>query len=124
LQLAAAAHHQLLYLHVFLLLLCLRTHTHTHARTPYLPPLPRAGKLKILYSDMNFWRAEAPRLALFIGGVEFEDWRPSKEVRNELKAAGKLPFGQTPVLFVRCSVSNSNVQLSRGCYHRITRLKA
>jgi len=34
-------------------------------------------KLTIIYPDVPFWRAEMSRLALFIGGIEFEDFRPS-----------------------------------------------
>eukprot|EP00729_Bicosta_minor_P008682 gene8682-1187_t len=65
---------------------------------PSKPAAP--SKLKLLYGEKNFWRAEAPRLALFIGGVQFDDWRPTREERAELKAKGILPFGQVPVLFV------------------------
>ena len=40
--------------------------------------------------------AEAIRLALFIGGVEFEDERVTYAAVNEMRAT--LPFGQLPVL--------------------------
>ena len=36
-------------------------------------------KLKLIYPDLPFWRAETSRLALFIGEIEFEDYRPSRE---------------------------------------------
>ena len=36
-------------------------------------------ELRLIYPDIPFWRAETSRLALFIGGIEFEDLRPSRE---------------------------------------------
>ena len=32
-------------------------------------------KLKLIYPDIPFWRAETSRIALFLGDVEFEDFR-------------------------------------------------
>ena len=29
-------------------------------------------KLKLIYPDISFWRAETSRIALFLGDVEFE----------------------------------------------------
>merc|ERR550525_2183806 len=61
----------------------------------------REGKpksIKLYYGDMPFWRAECVRMALFIGGVKFDDCREKK--RDDLNAEGKLPFGATPVLEV------------------------
>lgn len=54
--------------------------------------------IKLYYGDMPFWRAECVRMALFIGGVQFDDVRDKK--RDQLKAEGKLPFGATPTLEV------------------------
>lgn len=54
--------------------------------------------IKVYYGDMPFWRAECVRMALFIGGVKFDDCRDKK--RDELNAEGKLPFSATPVLEV------------------------
>ena len=57
-------------------------------------------KLKLIYPDVAFWRAEMSRLALFIGGIEFEDLRPSREEISKMRSEGIFPFGQFPVLQV------------------------
>ena len=54
--------------------------------------------IKVYYGNIPFWRAEVVRLGLFVGGVEFDDIRDKK--RDELIAAGKLPFGAVPVIEV------------------------
>ena len=56
--------------------------------------------LRLTYFDFPFWRAEASRLALHIGGVPFEDVRPSREEFRAIKAEGGYPYGQLPVLEV------------------------
>ena len=58
-----------------------------------------APSLKVYYWDMPFWRAEAVRMALFVGGVPFEDVR-DKPTLDSMRAAGKLTFGALPVLEV------------------------
>ena len=57
--------------------------------------------IKLYYGNMPFWRAEAVRMALFIGGVEFEDVRDawSSEERRE-EVASKKTFGALPVMDV------------------------
>ena len=57
-------------------------------------------KLTLIYPDLPFWRAETSRLALFIGGIEFEDLRPSREEIAKMRTEGIFPFGQFPVLQV------------------------
>ena len=57
-------------------------------------------KLKLIYPDVPFWRAEMSRMALFIGGIEFEDLRPSREEIAKMRTEGIFPFGQFPVLQV------------------------
>ena len=42
-------------------------------------------KLKLIYPDLPFWRAETSRIALFIGGIDFEDLRPSREEIVKMK---------------------------------------
>jgi len=59
---------------------------------------PKPKDVKLYYGDMHFWRAEAVRVALFMGNVEFEDIRNIP--RAQLKQAGKLPFGAVPVMEV------------------------
>ena len=58
--------------------------------------VPRPSSLRVYYGDMPFWRAEVVRLALFVGGVPFDDVRDQK--RADLAAAGKLTFGAVPIL--------------------------
>ena len=36
-------------------------------------------KLRLIYPDVPFWRVETSRIALFYGGIEFEDIRLSRE---------------------------------------------
>jgi glutathione S-transferase len=72
-------------------------------------------KLEFIYWDIPFWRAETSRIALFIGGVEFEDHRPSWEEFLELKAAGELPFGQLPILKVDGEIIAQTAGIARFC---------
>uniref|UniRef100_A0A6S8BHM6 Glutathione S-transferase n=2 Tax=Sar TaxID=2698737 RepID=A0A6S8BHM6_9STRA len=58
----------------------------------------KTQKLSLVYVDSAFWRAEVPRLAFFIGGVDFEDKRLTSEEFREKKS--EFPFGQIPVLYV------------------------
>lgn len=61
-----------------------------------LPAAP--ASLRLYYFDFSFWRAETARLALFIGGIPFEDVRD--QTLADLKAQGKLTFGAVPALEV------------------------
>lgn len=56
-------------------------------------------RLRLSYLDIK-GLAEPIRLALAIGGLEFEDVRLSYAGVADLRAAGRLPFGQVPVLEV------------------------
>jgi len=55
-------------------------------------------KLKLTYFDFHGGRGEPARLALFMGGIKFEDERIPKEAWPARK--GELPFGTIPVLEV------------------------
>ncbi len=55
-------------------------------------------KLKLTYFDIHGGRGEPARLALFIGGIEFEDERISFDAWPALKA--QLPLSAIPVLEV------------------------
>ncbi len=63
-------------------------------------------KIKLIYFDMPFWRAEIARLSLFMSNIEFEDFRITSEDNSYLKENGKLkdgtsiPFRQLPVLVI------------------------
>lgn len=72
-------------------------------------------KLKLIYPDIPFWRAEISRLALFIGGIEFEDFRPSKDEITKMKTDGILPFGQLPILQVDGKTIAQTGAIARFC---------
>ena len=62
--------------------------------------------ITLIYFDFPFWRAEVSRIALFMGGVDFNDRRIGSEEFQRVKANGYLddgtlmPFRQCPVLVV------------------------
>jgi len=58
--------------------------------------IPTPESIKLYYFDVPFWRAEIVRIALFVGGIPFEDIRDQKA--SDLKEQGKLTFGAVPVL--------------------------
>ena len=72
-------------------------------------------KLKLIYPDLPFWRAEVSRLALFIGGIEFEDFRPSREEISTMRSEGIFPFGQFPVLQVDSKTIAQTGAIARFC---------
>ncbi len=74
--------------------------------------------LRFIYFDFPFWRAEASRIALHIGGVEFEDVRPGREAFRAMKASGELPYGQLPVLDVGGVRIAQSVAIARYCGKR------
>ena len=72
-------------------------------------------KLKLIYPDVPFWRAEMSRMALFIGGIEFEDLRPSREEIAKMRTEGIFPFGQFPVLHVDGKTIAQTRAIARFC---------
>ena len=62
--------------------------------------------ITLIYFDIPFWRAEVSRMALFMGGIAFNDRRIDREEFQRVKSNGCLddgtviPFGQFPVLVV------------------------
>mgnify|MGYP001179922998 CR=1 FL=1 len=71
--------------------------------------------IRLIYFDMPFWRAEASRIALFLGGIPFDDVRTTGEEFEKLKTAGTLPYGQLPVLEVDGTVIAQSVAIARFC---------
>jgi len=69
--------------------------------------------IKVYYGDMPFWRAECVRMCLFLGGVKFDDVRDKK--RDELRAAGKLAFGATPVMEVDGKMLSQTSAMATYC---------
>ena len=63
-------------------------------------------KLKFIYVDTPFWRAEVGRIALFMGDIKFDDVRIKREDFSIAKETGTLsdgtvlPFHQIPCLVV------------------------
>lgn len=88
--------HFLTMKHIFLTLgsTCLLFVTTVLAMTTPTPP----KTLKLYYGDFPFWRAECIRMALFIGGIDYEDVRGTRDDMKQWKDDGKLPFGGVPVL--------------------------
>ena len=78
-------------------------------------------KIKFIYVDTPFWRAEAGRIALHIGNVDFEDTRISRDEFLQSKDTGKLydgtviPFRQIPCLNVDGQSINQTGGISRFC---------
>ncbi|MBT5152764.1 MAG: glutathione S-transferase, partial [Gammaproteobacteria bacterium] len=63
-------------------------------------------KLTFIYFDFPFWRAEVGKIALFMGGIDFENKIVDREEFQRVKENGKLddgtliPFHQLPCLVV------------------------
>ena len=72
-------------------------------------------KLKLIYPDVPFWRAEMSRMAVFIGGIEFEDLRPSREEITKMRTEGIFPFDQFPVLQVDGKTIAQTGAIARYC---------
>ena len=78
-------------------------------------------KLKLIYFDMPFWRAEIARLCLFISDIEFEDFRITSKDNSYLKENGKLidgtiiPFRQLPVLVIEGQSIAQTGAIARIC---------
>lgn len=68
--------------------------------------------IKLTYFPLAI-RGEAIRLALHIGGIDFEDERISFEQLGAAKKAGMYPFGSLPVLTVDGEVYSQSAALLR-----------
>ncbi|WP_462169851.1 glutathione S-transferase [Pseudoalteromonas xiamenensis] len=65
------------------------------------------AKLKLTYFDVHGGRAEPIRLSLYLGGIEFEDYRFSYGEFPEVRKS--TPLGQVPVLEINgLAVTQSN----------------
>ncbi len=79
-------------------------------------------KIIFFYTNLPFWRAEVSRLALFLGNVEFEDYRMSwPDDFKEMIKTGKLPngsispFRQIPVIEVDGKIIAQTAGIARFC---------
>jgi len=65
--------------------------------TPSTQEAIQVPKMKLIYLDHHYWRAECSRVALFLADIPFEDARMSYE---KMYASGALTFGTFPSLVV------------------------
>ena len=72
-------------------------------------------KIRFTYFKFPFWRAETSRLALHIGGIDFEDVRLGRDDFRAKKEAGEFPYGQLPVLEVDGKVFAQSVAIAKFC---------
>jgi len=78
-------------------------------------------KIKLIYFDMPFWRAEVARLPLFMSNIDFEDFRITSDDNKFLKENGKLkdgtiiPFRQLPVLVLEGQSIAQTGAIARIC---------
>lgn len=68
-----------------------------HADSQHLMHDDSPQQLRYYYLDKRV-KGESVRLALVVGGIEFEDVRLTYEEVQNMRAAGKLPFSQVPAL--------------------------
>ena len=71
--------------------------------------------LVLVYPDFPFWRAEVSRLALYLGGIPFENRHLSREEFRQAKTDGTLPFGQVPILIVDGQTIAQTGAIARFC---------
>ena len=71
--------------------------------------------IRFIYFDLPFWRAEASRLALFLGGIPFEDIRVTSDEFQEMKATNQLPYNQLPILEIDGKVIAQSLAIARFC---------
>ena len=72
-------------------------------------------KIRFTYFNFPFWRAETSRLALHMGGIDFEDVRLGGDDFRAKKAAGEFPYGQLPVLEVDGEMFAQSVAIAKFC---------
>ena len=71
--------------------------------------------LELFYPKFPFWRAEVSRLALYLGGIPFENRHPSFDEIRAMKERGELPFGQVPALRVNDRTIGQTGAIARFC---------
>ncbi len=78
-------------------------------------------KLTFIYFDFPFWRAEVGKIALFMGGIDFENRIVEGEEFQRVKENGKLddgtliPFHQLPCLVVDGTSIAQTAGIARFC---------
>ena len=77
--------------------------------------------IKFFYLDFPFWRAEIGRLALYLGEIDFEDIRVTREEFQRIKEIGqlddgtKVPFHQLPCININGLSICQTGGISRFC---------
>ena len=71
--------------------------------------------IRFIYFDLPFWRAETSRLALFLGGIPFEDVRVTSDEFQKMKATNQLPYNQLPILEIDGKVIAQSLSIARFC---------
>jgi prostaglandin-H2 D-isomerase / glutathione transferase len=92
-----------------------RIHGRKAIKKPQFLVKENAMHLRLTYFNFPFWRAETSRLALHLGGIEFEDRRVSGKEFVEMKNTALLPYGQLPVLEVDGVVFAQSVAIAKFC---------
>jgi prostaglandin-H2 D-isomerase / glutathione transferase len=72
-------------------------------------------RLCLIYPRVPFWRAEVIRLALHLGEIPFEEFFPKRSEYVALRASGRLPFGQVPVLEIDGQPLTQTSAIARFC---------
>ena len=71
--------------------------------------------IRLIYFDLPFWRAEISRLALFLGGIPFEDIRITSDEFQRMKSVQQLPYNQLPILEIDGKVIAQSLAIARFC---------
>ena len=78
-------------------------------------------KIRLIYFNIPFWRAEVSRIALYIGDIPFEDVRIKGDDFSYIKENGKMkdgtiiPFRQLPVIEVDGNIIAQTASIARFC---------
>ena len=78
-------------------------------------------KIRFIYFDTPFWRAEVSRLALYIGKINFDDVRVKRDEFLQARRTGqlndgtKVPFRQLPILVIDGQTISQTAGIARLC---------
>ena len=78
-------------------------------------------KIKLIYLDIPFWRAEVSRIALYLGNIDFEDVRVSRNDFLSIKDSGlmkdgtEIPFNQLPCINIDGESYGQTAGIARLC---------
>jgi glutathione S-transferase len=72
-------------------------------------------QITLVYFKFPFWRAEVSRLALHLGGIDFENRFVTGADFKTARQDGSLPFGQMPILIVDGETIAQTGAIARFC---------